>query len=337
MQDAPFDGNPLDAADALMEEGRSEEAIGLLAPLVEQGRGGLAARLLLARALDAVGRLDEALAQARETAGLYPDIGEAALAYGAILLGSENLPDAIAQLQRALRLDSESGEARYLLGCAWLDAGEPEQALNAFASLSADDMPDLSERIAEAEAMRTRPRSDAGYVRHLFDQFSTDYDERMLGQLAYRAPQTLRELAHFVIPGLTGLAVLDLGCGTGLSGAAFRDRAEHLTGLDLSPAMLEKARARGGYDALIVGDIESGLGEALYDLVIAADTLVYLGDLDATMKAVAAALKADGYFLFTTEARRARRSSLAPSAAGVIPKSICGPWPRGMVSMWRAS
>ncbi len=311
MQDGSFE-NPVDAADQLLEAGRADEAIALLAPLVELSRGGLVARLLLARAFDLAGRSSEAIALAQETAGLYPDIAETSLAYGAVLLASENLPDAIAQLQRALRLESENAEARYLLGCAWLDAGEPEQALAAFSRLSADDMPQLSDRIAEAEAMQLRPRSDAGYVRHLFDQFSGDYDERMLGQLAYRAPQTLRELAQFVIPGETGLAVLDLGCGTGLSGAAFRDRAEHLTGLDLSPAMLEKARARGAYDTLITGDIERGLGEALYDLVIAADTLVYLGDLNATMKAVAAALKPSGFFLFTTEAKEGEDFELGP-------------------------
>ena len=52
---------------------------------------------------------------------------------------------------------------------------------------------------------------------------------------------------------------LDLGCGTGLSGAAFKDRAGHLTGIDLSPAMIEKARSRGIYDSLAVADIERAM------------------------------------------------------------------------------
>jgi len=312
MQNSSFDENPLDTADRLLQDGKAAEAVAFLSLLVAEGRGGFVARLLLARALDDAGRPAEAVALAGETARLHPDIAEAALAHGALLLAAEKLPDAIAEVQRALRIDPENAGARFLVGCAWLEAGEAEKALAAFSVLSPEDVPEVAAKIAEAETMRTQARSDAGYVRHLFDQFSSDYDERMLGQLAYRAPQALRELAQFIMPGLTGLAVLDLGCGTGLSGVAFRDRAAHLTGVDLSPAMIEKARTRAIYDDLQVGDIESGLGGNLYDLVIAADTLVYIGDLAVTFKTVAAALKPEGHFLFTTEAREGEGFELGP-------------------------
>jgi predicted TPR repeat methyltransferase len=104
--------------------------------------------------------------------------------------------------------------------------------------------------------------------------------------------------------GRVGLDVLDLGCGTGLAGAVFRPLAVRLDGVDLSPAMIEKARAKGLYDGLIVGDIETALaapGRA-YDLIVAADTLVYLGDLAALFRGARARLKLEGYFLFTVEA-----------------------------------
>jgi predicted TPR repeat methyltransferase len=39
----------------------------------------------------------------------------------------------------------------------------------------------------------------------------------------------------------------------------------------------------------------------LYDLVLAADTLVYLGDLRATFASVSTQLKPGGFFLFTVE------------------------------------
>jgi predicted TPR repeat methyltransferase len=246
---------------------------------------------------------------ARERALLHPADADAALAHGAVLLAAERLPEAIGELQRALRLDHESVEARRLLGLAWLAAGEPEKALQAFARLDGVD-----EEVARAEAMRDRSRSDPDYVRHLFDQFSRDYDLRMLETLAYRAPRILRELAELLMPGREGLAILDLGCGTGLAGAAFRDMAVRLDGIDLSPGMVEKARARGVYDRLAVADIEQmpeadGTG---YDLLVAADTLIYLGDLSAVFAAARARLEPGGTFLFTVERKEGEGFDLGP-------------------------
>jgi len=297
------EGYPLDEAAELLEQGRLREACLLLDQMVSEGRGGVAARLMQITALQGCGDLAAALLAAQELVSLHPGAVEPALAFGGVLLAAGRPAEAIAEVQRALRADPENADARYLLGRAWLAAGEAARALDAFAALDSETIEGLAGSIAQAEAMAARPRFDAGYVRHLFDQFSTDYDERMLGPLAYRAPQILRELAGLVIPGRTGLSVLDLGCGTGLSGAAFRDRAATLDGIDLSPSMLEKARSRGTYDNLTLGDIESGFAPERYDLVVAADTLVYLGDLTAVMDVIAAALKPDGMFLFTVESQ----------------------------------
>src|ERR1051325_5680508 len=54
------------------------------------------------------------------------------------------------------------------------------------------------------------------------------------------------------------LAVLDLGCGTGLSGLQFRAWAATLIGVDQSPGMLAKARARGIYDERIEAGLVPG-------------------------------------------------------------------------------
>jgi SAM-dependent methyltransferase len=48
--------------------------------------------------------------------------------------------------------------------------------------------------------------------------------------------------------------VLELGCGTGLCAALFRPAAARLVGVDVSARMLERARARGLYDELLLGD-----------------------------------------------------------------------------------
>ncbi len=285
------------------------QAVGDLRARLAAGRGGLLARLTLVKALLTSNDLQGALEEAREAAALNPGVAVAAMALGEVLLRLGALPTAIAELQRALRLDPGLERARFLTGRAWLDAGEAQKALEVFESL--ESAPQIDDLIARAHAIQHAPRSDAGYVRHLFDQFSADYDSRMIGQLAYAAPQILRDLADLVIPGRENLSILDLGCGTGLAGMVFKARAARLDGIDLSPAMVLKARAQGIYDSLIVGDIETSL-TGTYDLVVAADTLVYLGDLAALFRTVHAHLSPEGYFLFTTEAKDADGFELGP-------------------------
>jgi predicted TPR repeat methyltransferase len=229
-------------------------------------------------------------------------------------MAAGHLPTAIAEFQRALRLDPSSGAARLQLGFAWAEAGEAERALEQFREIDAAEVSGVAAHIARAETMRTQHRSDAGYVRHLFDQFSADYDTRMRGQLRYQAPEILRELAGMVMMGRQDLIALDLGCGTGFAAEAFSGIVAEIDGIDLSPAMIEKARARGVYRHLTVADIETALavGGADYDLVVAADTLVYLGDLAATFEGVARRLKPHGFFLFTVESSTGADFELGP-------------------------
>ncbi len=313
------DGDPLAEAEELIAEGRIADAIVALKALMEEGRSGLLTRLLLARALMLSGEREGASEMARETAILHPGIAAAALALGETLLAEGKLPFAIAEFQRALRIDPKLVKAKYFLGCAWLEAGEAERALAEFSELDAYEPADvLAQKIAEAEAMRTAPRSNARYVQHLFDQFSADYDARMIGHLAYRAPTIMRELAELVMGHNNGmrnnLDILDLGCGTGLAGAAFADWAHRIDGIDLSPAMIDKARARGVYADLTVADLESFLESdgRLYDLIMAADTLVYLGDLARVFSGACARLKPGGFFLFTAEKKVGEGFELGP-------------------------
>jgi predicted TPR repeat methyltransferase len=302
--------DPIEIAEALIASGRAQEAARGLQARLEAGRGGLLARLTLTKALLTSGDIESALTQGREAVSLNPGVALAVLALGETLLAADALPTAIAELQRALRLDPGLVRARELIAVAWLKAGEADKALE---NLHALENPP-PEMIAACEAIKSAPRSDPGYVRHLFDQFSADYDQRMIGQLAYAAPQILFDLAAMVMPGRENLSMLDLGCGTGLAGAVFKPLAARLDGVDLSPAMIEKARARGVYDNLQVGDLETKLAAAgpRYDLILAADTLVYLGDLAPVFDAASRRLAPDGYFLFTVEKSEGYGFELGP-------------------------
>ena len=151
------------------------------------------------------------------------------------------------------------------------------------------------------------PAMTATYVRRLFDQQAASFDEMLVERLDYRGPEILREAVRD-IAGLTSRigSMLDLGCGTGLGGAAFRPHVDWLVGVDLSPAMIAKAREKGLYDRLAADDLlrflgEEGVAHALYHLVLAADVFVYVNDLAPVTTAAARVLAPAGFLAFTIE------------------------------------
>jgi predicted TPR repeat methyltransferase len=298
--------DPLGEPAAMIAEGRAAEVAVRARRLIEAGRGGVLARVALGRSLVALGRAGEAIEVLREASLLSPDTAEVVLAFGEALAATEALPAAIGEFQRAARLAPDDGRPHWQIARLWLSAGEADKA-DAEAALAlsmggadADAVADLR---ARTKAMRGAGRADAGYVRQLFNQFAADYDTRMRGRLGYGAPAILRDLALYLIDPSAKFDVLDLGCGTGLSGIAFKPIARRLVGVDLSPRMLEHARALGAYDVLVEGDVEALRAEAQgpFDIVIAADVLVYLGDLRKLFAGVRARLRGDGLWLFTTE------------------------------------
>jgi predicted TPR repeat methyltransferase len=147
-------------------------------------------------------------------------------------------------------------------------------------------------------------RAGDAYVRALFDGFASSFDEQLLSHLDYRAPQLLAAALEDALAGRRALDILDAGCGTGLCAPLLRPWARRLDGVDLSPGMLERARRRGGYDALVEGELTAHLESqsSAFDVVVSADTLVYFGDLHSVVRAAHATLRADGWLGFSVEA-----------------------------------
>lgn len=147
-------------------------------------------------------------------------------------------------------------------------------------------------------------KADAAYVANLFDAFADSFDEKLTQWLDYKAPAEVAALARHVLgPGRKAGRTIDLGCGTGLLGPEIRGDTGRLDGVDLSPRMIDKARQRGGYDDLAVGEIVVFLDgrKGAYDLALAADVLSYFGDLKPFLSALRASLKPDGIFVGTVE------------------------------------
>jgi predicted TPR repeat methyltransferase len=114
-------------------------------------------------------------------------------------------------------------------------------------------------------------------------------------------------------PAREPIDVLDLGCGTGLCGPLLRPVARRLTGVDLSPGMLDKARERGLYTELECVELTEYLSRrhAEFDLIVAADVFVYVGDLAPVFSAVRRTLRDGGRFAFSVEAAEVREFELS--------------------------
>jgi predicted TPR repeat methyltransferase len=150
----------------------------------------------------------------------------------------------------------------------------------------------------------------AAYVAGLFDQYAGHFDVHLQDVLAYRTPALLEAL----LGPAAGLLTIDLGCGTGLCGPWLRRVSHTLEGVDLSPAMLEQARATGCYDKLACADLAAYLeGRAGIDLLAAADVFVYLGELGPAIRAMAACLGAGGRIVFSVEECAEGPVALRPS------------------------
>jgi predicted TPR repeat methyltransferase len=148
------------------------------------------------------------------------------------------------------------------------------------------------------------PRASDGFIRKIFDGFAPSFD-RKLEFLEYRAPSLIgAALAEIAPAEAAALDILDVGCGTGLCGAEVRGRARRLDGVDLSEGMLAKARERGIYDTLALGELTAFLMQQTpnaYDIAVSGDTLVYFGPLEAVFAGAARVVRPGGYFLFTLE------------------------------------
>lgn len=144
------------------------------------------------------------------------------------------------------------------------------------------------------------------YVEALFDAYAADFDKALVERLDYSTPRALAALLRAARPSGDGRRfprALDLGCGTGLAGEALRADIAWLEGVDIAGAMIAVADAKGVYDRLARADMLSALNEAgePYDLIVAADVLIYTGDLSKVMAAMAARLAPGGLAAFSIE------------------------------------
>jgi predicted TPR repeat methyltransferase len=209
-------------------------------------------------------------------------------------------------LEQALERAPSWPPALFALGEARVKLGDPIGAAEAFrAALAADpaDAQGAAGRLGLLDHDARAHDLPRAYVARLFDDYAERFDRHLVEDLAYCGPALIAAAIDAAASGRRFVRALDLGCGTGLAGAPLRGRVERLEGVDLSPAMLAKARQRGLYDALEAADFIDHMRRfhAAFDLIVAADAFAYAGALEPAFAAAAAALAPGGLLAFTVE------------------------------------
>jgi SAM-dependent methyltransferase len=113
-------------------------------------------------------------------------------------------------------------------------------------------------------------------VRSGYGEWVATYEQTVEDAMDIHLLEALR-----AVPWATIRSAADLGCGTGRTGAWLRERGiASIDGVDLTPEMLDRARAREVYERLVEADVSStGLQSGAYDLVTTCLVDEHLADL----------------------------------------------------------
>ncbi|MBC7883177.1 MAG: tetratricopeptide repeat protein, partial [Anaerolineae bacterium] len=224
----------------------------------------------LANALQSLGRSAEAEKSFRQALAIKSDFAEMHCGLGHALRDQDKFSQAAESYQNALALRPDYPEAKHFLAVV---SGE------------------------------NREYTDPDYIVALFDTYADQFDEHLVEDLAYDIPRELTAAIQEVRSDLKDLVILDLGCGTGLSGPFLKPFAKTLIGVDLSAKMLARAEERQVYDQCLQSEIVAFLSTQPQssDLIIAADVLPYIGNLEPLFSTSLAALRLEGLLAFSIE------------------------------------
>jgi predicted TPR repeat methyltransferase len=267
-------------------------------------------------ALHCLRYLPEAVESFDRAIHLRPDWAEAYSAQGSTLFKLGEFGAALDSYDQALKHRPDYALAHYHRGNALRALERREEAIAAYrAALAHGDNPEtIAFALASVGEGETPAALPNDYVRSLFDQYANHFDQHLTEVLGYNTPAVLDALLRHVAPS-SELNTVDLGCGTGLCAPYLRTYSKRLHGVDLSQQMLDKAAERGLYDELACADLTGYLSgrDAAFDLAVAADVFVYIGDLAPAFRAVHAALRPGGRFCFSVEAGDSADYVLRPS------------------------
>jgi predicted TPR repeat methyltransferase len=204
------------------------------------------------------------------------------------------------------KIDEEALAEAYNRALALEKSGDIDAAAKAYHEVLALDPEDhggAAVRLASIGRGETPPKAPDAYVETLFDQHAESFEDILVEQLSYAVPVMVRQRLQELRLG-PFKRMLDLGCGTGLTGGTLRDMVDDITGIDISENMVEIAHEKDLYETLYVAEVEDFLednDDEPFDLVTATDVLPYLGALEPLFFGAAENMVPGGFFIFSSE------------------------------------
>jgi demethylmenaquinone methyltransferase / 2-methoxy-6-polyprenyl-1,4-benzoquinol methylase len=148
--------------------------------------------------------------------------------------------------------------------------------------------------------LRDRIRTPEGkgvYVRALFARIADRYDFITVA-LSYGQDRRWKERLVGYAPALHGARALDLATGTGDLAFALAGRGARVVGLDITPRMIELARAKSNGVRFLVGDMSAlPFANQIFDVVTTGYGLRNVPDLALAIAEIHRVLKPGGQLL----------------------------------------
>lgn len=306
------------------QAGQYERAAELIAKaiLIEPGIPNYYSNL--GSAFGALQRQNDAIVCFQTALAIDPDYAEGYNKLGIAQLSLGNPAEAAANFERAVAIDAGFLEAYNNLGIAAQEMGEIDRAVASYRQvLRLQPGNGVALHLIAALTGEGVDGAPSQYVAQVFDRYAESFDAKLTQELHYTIPEQLVALARQCAAATEQWDVLDLGCGTGLVGAAIAPYARKLVGVDLSVNMLAKARERGLYQRTECMDLLAmmrGEDASTYDVVVAADVFIYVGKIDEVVAEAKRLLRPGGLFVFSVEALEAQ---VAADAAGGNQQHYC--------------
>lgn len=291
---------------SLLLQDKHKEAISTFERLIELNGNYISAINKLAECYEALLEPEKARATYQKTLAIDPDNSLAYHKLGSLAKSEGNFEQAIHYFQQAIEKRSCDFHALQNLGHTYHIMGNYDKALVVYqeAQRFQPNHAILNYYIA-ALTHKTPEKAPLQYVESLYDDYAQQL-QKQPHQYEVDYPIS-KQILDALIPWLdsqTAGMILDLGCGEGTFAQLFKEKKiqSRIIGVDISEKMLELARRTSSYHELFHKDFVLFLKtQTEADLIIAADSLSYLGKLNVFLVSAYHALKTNGILAFSIE------------------------------------